>query len=60
MRRDAWFRHGKYFNDGGMQKICAKPDGDGSMLVPDGWLDFMGACPDTCYVNCNYALNRCV
>jgi len=49
--------YGKYLNSGGMQKICAAPTGDGSMLVPDGWTDYMGACPDTCYTNCNYNIN---
>ena len=27
------------------------------MLTPEGWTDFFGACPDTCYVNCNYNHN---
>jgi len=49
--------HGKYLNDGGMQKICPKPVGDGTLKVPEGWHDFMGACPDTCYVDCTYNLN---
>jgi hypothetical protein len=40
-----------------MEHICAKPNGDGQLLVPEGWTDFMGACPDTCYVNCNYNVN---
>ena len=39
--------YGKYLNSGGMEKICAAPTGDGSMLVPAGWGDYMGACPDT-------------
>jgi hypothetical protein len=34
-----------------------QPNGDGQLLVPEGWTDFMGACPDTCYVNCNYNVN---
>lgn len=50
-------RYGKYLNSGGMQKICPAPVGDGTMLVPAGWIDFMGACPDTCYENCNYNIN---
>lgn len=49
--------YGKYLNTGGMRKICAKPVGDGSLHVPEGWVDFLGACPDTCYVNCNYNRN---
>jgi arylsulfatase A-like enzyme len=48
---------GKYLNSGGMNKICPKPVGDGSLLVPKGWTDFLGACPDTCYVNCTYNNN---
>ena len=48
---------GKYLNSGGMEKICANPVGDGSLLVPEGWTEFLGACPDTCYVNCNYNKN---
>ena len=49
--------YGKYLNSGGMGKICAAPVGDGSLHVPTGWLDYLGACPDTCYVNCNYNRN---
>lgn len=49
--------YGKYLNSGGMGKICAEPVGDGSLHVPEGWVDFLGACPDTCYVNCNYNHN---
>jgi|EP01046_Picozoa_sp_COSAG06_P013775 N-acetylglucosamine-6-sulfatase len=54
---DATGMYGKYLNSGGMGKICAAPVGDGSLHVPAGWLDFLGACPDTCYVNCNYNRN---
>ena len=35
--------YGKYLNTGGMRKICAKPVGDGSLHVPEGWVDFLGA-----------------
>ena len=49
--------YGKYLNSGGMGKICAAPVGDSSLHVPTGWLDFLGACPDTCYVDCNYNHN---
>ena len=45
---------GKYLNDGGMQHICPKPVGTGELAVPAGWDTFLGACPDTCYVNCTY------
>lgn len=48
---------GKYLNSGGMGKICPQPVGDGSLYVPVGWTDFLGACPDTCYVDCTYNLN---
>jgi hypothetical protein len=43
---------GKHYNSGGMRKICPEPVGDGSMVVPEGWLEYLGACPDTCYFNC--------
>ena len=49
--------YGKYLNSGGMNKICPKPVGDGSLHVPVGWVDYLGACPDTCYVDCNYNRN---
>ena len=47
----------QYLNSGGMQHICAAPVGDGQLLVPEGWHDYLGACPDTCYTDCNYNLN---
>ena len=48
---------GKYLNSGGMKHICPKPVGNGELKVPAGWSDFLGACPDTCYVNCVYNRN---
>ena len=30
---------------------------DDKLLIPKGWGEFMGACPDTCYTDCNYNLN---
>ena len=50
---------GKYLNSGGMQSICAGIGGVGSSatappVTPLGWTEFMGACPDTCYVDCHY------
>jgi len=46
---------GKYLNEGGMQEICG-PATD-QLKVPEGWREFLGACPDTCYTDCNYNLN---
>ena len=48
---------GKHYNSGGMRKICPAPVGDGTMAVPEGWTEYLGACPDTCYVNCTYNKN---
>jgi hypothetical protein len=48
---------GKHYNSGGMEKICPKPVGDGTLTVPEGWTEYLGACPDTCYVNCTYNKN---
>ena len=35
-----------------MEHICPKPVGDAQLLVPTGWTEYLGACPDTCYVDC--------
>eukprot|EP00040_Diaphanoeca_grandis_P017505 m.91438 g.91438 ORF g.91438 m.91438 type:complete len:619 (+) comp26469_c0_seq1:28-1884(+) len=50
---------GKYLNSGGMQEICAPPVGNntGVLVSPEGWTEFFGACPDTCYVDCSYSHN---
>ena len=49
---------GKYLNQGGMRHICGNdPKGHQQWNVPVGWDDYMGACPDTCYVNCTYNIN---
>jgi hypothetical protein len=48
---------GKHYNSGGMRKVCPAPVGDGTMVVPEGWMEYLGACPDTCYVNCTYNKN---
>ena len=48
---------GKHYNSGGMGHICPAPVGDGRMLVPEGWVEYLGACPDTCYVDCTYNKN---
>jgi hypothetical protein len=39
-----------------MKHICPAPIGDG-LIVPTGWSAFLGACPDTCYVDCTYNHN---
>ena len=46
---------GKYLNEGGMHHICG--DVHHEWHVPVGWTDFMGACPDTCYVDCAFNVN---
>jgi N-acetylglucosamine-6-sulfatase len=52
---------GKYLNSGGMGELCHAPVGrvpvGAPLQVPGGWTDFLGACPDTCYVNCTYNRN---
>ena len=49
---------GKYLNDGGMRHICGNiKTGPHEWHVPVGWDDFMGACPDTCYIDCTYNIN---
>ena len=60
--QDAGYRtgmFGKYLNEGGMRHICGndKKGFHGEWRVPVGWNDFVGACPDTCYVNCTYNVN---
>ena len=48
---------GKYLNNGGMESICGgigKVGDAGKPITPLGWSEYMGACPDTCYVNCHY------
>jgi len=43
---------GKYLNSGGMHHVCGEVHNE--WRVPAGWTTFMGACPDTCYVDCTY------